>query len=52
VIGHARDAENVFVATGHHWSCILLAPVTARAVAALVDRTGPQDAVRPFVRFF
>ncbi len=49
VIGRARDAENVLVATGHHRNGILLAPVTARTVAALVDGTPAPEAARPFV---
>ncbi|HXJ32586.1 MAG TPA: glycine oxidase ThiO [Candidatus Eisenbacteria bacterium] len=49
VIGRARDAGNVLVATGHHRNGILLAPVTARTVAALVDGTPPPQAARPFV---
>jgi glycine/D-amino acid oxidase-like deaminating enzyme len=36
-IGRHPELDNVVVATGHHRTGILLAPVTADAVAALVD---------------
>ncbi len=47
-IGRHPELANVIVATGHHRNGILLAPVTADAVAALVDGTpGPAEAA-PF----
>jgi glycine oxidase len=50
VIARAPVAENVVVATGHHRSGVLLAPITAAAVTAVVAGTPPPAAARPFVR--
>jgi len=48
IIARHPDLENLVVATGHHRNGILLAPVTADAVAALVDAApGPAEAA-PF----
>ena len=40
--------DGVLVATGHHRNGILLAPVTAEAVAALLVGETPHEVVRPF----
>jgi glycine oxidase len=50
VIARAPDAANVVVATGHYRNGILLAPITATAVAAVLAGTPVPEAVRPFVR--
>jgi glycine oxidase len=47
-IGRHPAFANVIVATGHHRSGILLAPVTADAVAALVDGTPAPVEAAPF----
>jgi glycine oxidase len=41
-------ADGVLVATGHHRNGVLLAPVTAAAVADLLTGAEPPDALRPF----
>jgi glycine oxidase len=41
-------ADGVLVATGHHRNGVLLAPVTAAAVADLLSGAEPPDALRPF----
>jgi glycine oxidase len=49
VLGRAPDTENLVVACGHHRNGILLAPITARIIAAVVEgRTPPVD-VGPFL---
>jgi glycine oxidase len=47
-IGRHAALANVVVATGHHRNGILLAPVTADAVAALVDGVPPPAEAAPF----
>lgn len=48
LIARARDADNVVVATGHHRNGILLAPITAEVVAALVESRPVPEVARPF----
>lgn len=50
VLGRAPGVENVIMALGHHRNGILLAPITAQAVAACVDGMAPPDAATPFLR--
>jgi len=47
-IGRHPELDGVVVATGHHRNGILLAPVTAEAVAALLDGTAPPPEVVGF----
>lgn len=47
VIG-ATDVDGLLLATGHYRNGILLAPITAQAIAALVVGDPPPDAVTPF----
>ena len=42
------DVENVFVATGHHRNGVLLAPVTAELVGALLAGSAPRWDIGPF----
>jgi glycine oxidase len=48
VIGWHAELENLVVATGHHRNGILLAPVTADAVAALLEGTAVPREAAPF----
>jgi len=48
VLGRSTTDENVLLALGHHRNGILLAPVTARAIAAWVEGTEPPAAAVPF----
>ena len=42
------EREGLMLATGHYRNGVLLAPVTASAVAALIAGEEPPEAVRPF----
>ncbi len=44
----ARPLENLFYATGHHRNGILLAPVTADAMAKLILDDIVEPAIKPF----
>lgn len=44
----AADLEGVFVATGHHRNGVLLAPITAAAVAGLLTGADAPDSVQAF----
>ena len=44
----ADPLENLFYATGHHRNGILLAPVTADAMAKLILDDVVEPAIRPF----
>jgi glycine oxidase len=48
IIAPLPDMENVILATGHHRSGILLAPITAQLVAELVTGVSPSVFMRPF----
>ena len=48
IIGFLPDDPNVFVATGHFRNGVMLAPVTARAVAAAVRRERSPIDLAPF----
>jgi glycine oxidase len=47
-LGPSRTDENVLLALGHHRNGILLAPVTARTIAAYVEGIAPPAAAVPF----
>jgi len=48
IIGRLRGYDNVILATGHHRSGILLAPITAKLVAELILRRPPSVPLEPF----
>ena len=48
ILGRDPDVKGLFYATGHYRNGILLAPVTARAVAALVLGRRTSYDLRPF----
>lgn len=48
IIGFVRGYENVVMATGHHRSGILLAPITARLVAELLLERATSIDLQPF----
>lgn len=48
IIAPLPTCRNVIVATGHHRSGILLAPITAELVAALLLQTAPGIDLQPF----
>jgi glycine oxidase len=48
IIGPVRGYENVVLATGHHRSGVLLAPITARLVAELILEQATSVDLRPF----
>jgi len=48
IIGPLRNFANVTLATGHHRSGILLAPITARLVAELLLDNAPSIPLHPF----
>ncbi len=48
IIGPLRNYDNVTVATGHHRSGILLAPITAKLVAELLLQGSPSLSLTPF----
>jgi glycine oxidase len=48
IIGPARGYENVILATGHHRSGILLAPITAQLVRELITCGATSISLQPF----
>ena len=48
IIGFARGYENVILATGHHRSGILLAPITGQLVAELITHNATSIPIQPF----
>jgi glycine oxidase len=48
VIGRHAELQNLVVATGHHRNGILLAPVTADTVAAMVEGAAVPQEAAPF----
>ena len=48
IIGPARGFENVLLATGHHRSGILLAPVTAKLITELITQRATSVSLQPF----
>lgn len=48
IIAPLPGLENVILATGHHRSGILLAPVTAQLVAEMITERAPTVPLRPF----
>jgi glycine oxidase len=48
VLGRSTTDENVLLALGHHRNGILLAPVTARSIAAHVEGVAPPAAAASF----
>ena len=48
MIGWHAELENLVVATGHHRNGILLAPVTADTVAALLEGAAVPREAAPF----
>jgi len=48
IIGPVRGYENVILATGHHRSGVLLAPITAKLVAELILEQATSVDVQPF----
>lgn len=48
IIGPARGYSNVILATGHHRSGILLAPITAQLVTELVTHGATSISIQPF----
>lgn len=48
IIGLARGYENVILATAHHRSGILLAPITAQLVTELITHGGTSIPLQPF----
>ena len=48
IIGPVRGYENVVLATGHHRSGVLLAPITARLVAELILEEATSVDLQPF----
>jgi thiazole synthase/glycine oxidase len=48
IIGPLRGYENVILATGHHRSGILLAPITAKLVAELILQSATSIPLQPF----
>ena len=49
LLGRSRELENLFIATGHHRNGILLAPITAAIIAALLEGAPPLVDVGPFL---
>jgi glycine oxidase len=48
IIGPLRGYQNVIVATGHHRSGILLAPITGKLVAELIVHRATSISIEPF----
>jgi len=48
LIGRDPDTSNLFIATGHYRNGILLAPITAEVVRAVIDGTAPPLDPAPF----
>ncbi|HZP40695.1 MAG TPA: glycine oxidase ThiO [Candidatus Binatia bacterium] len=49
ILGRVPETENLVVATGHHRNGVLLAPITAAVVAAVVAGAPPPVDVAPFL---
>jgi glycine/D-amino acid oxidase-like deaminating enzyme len=48
IIARVPGCENAVIATGHHRSGVLLAPITAKLVAEILARTQTSVPIRPF----
>jgi glycine/D-amino acid oxidase-like deaminating enzyme len=48
IISRLPESERVILATGHHRNGILLAPVTATLVRAMITGTAPDVPLKPF----